>query len=47
MSQADDIRQYIKNSYISPARRRGQDIVIIRAGDVDREMGLGRVPNVN
>lgn len=39
MSHADDVRDHCKNKYIEPARRRGDQIVIIRAGDVHGEMG--------
>ncbi|MCK4252453.1 hypothetical protein KAX97_13475 [candidate division WOR-3 bacterium] len=47
MSQADEIREFVLKNYIEPARREGKSQITIRAGDVDREMRLGRVPNVN
>ena len=47
MSQADEIRDFVQRDYIEPARREGKSQITIRAGDVDRKMRLGRVPNVN
>src|SRR5262245_36520536 len=40
MGQADDIRRFIIDHYIGPARARGEGTVSIRAGDVHREMEL-------
>jgi len=37
---AEEIRRYVQNRYIEPARRRGEKEVTIRAGDVHDEMGL-------
>jgi hypothetical protein len=34
MSFADDVRQYCKDTYVDPARGRGEKIVTIRSGDV-------------
>jgi hypothetical protein len=34
MSLVDDVRQYCKETYVDPARRRGEKTVIIRSGDV-------------
>jgi len=46
-SQAEQIRHYLQLEYFSPARRRGERFVTVRAGDVHRELGLrNRVPNV-
>ena len=46
-SQAEQIRHHLQLEYFSPARRRGERFVTVRAGDVHRELGLrNRVPNV-
>jgi hypothetical protein len=46
-SQAEQIRHHLQMEYFSPARRRGERFVTVRAGDVHRELGLrNRVPNV-
>jgi 5-methylcytosine-specific restriction enzyme B len=34
MSLADDVRQYCKETYVDPARARGEKTVAIRSGDV-------------
>jgi hypothetical protein len=39
MSHADDVRDHCKRKYIEPARRRGDQFVVIRAGDVHGDMG--------
>lgn len=45
--QADAIRAHVLKHYVEPARRRGDEFVTVKAGDVHREMGLDkRVPNV-
>jgi 5-methylcytosine-specific restriction protein B len=47
MTQAEQIRAHLKERYIEPARRRGQTLVTITAGDVHKELGLrNRVPSV-
>ena len=46
-SQADRIREYVLRQYVEPWRRTGKVRLCIRAGDVQREMGLsGAAPNV-
>ena len=47
-SQADAIRQYALANYVVPWRESdGEDVLAIRAGDVERKMGLQNVtPNV-
>jgi hypothetical protein len=41
MSQAEQIRKFVFDQYITPARRAGRsDVVVVRAGDVHRDMGL-------
>jgi len=46
-TQADQIREYVKNHYIDQARQRGETTVRVVAGDVHRELRLhNRVPNV-
>lgn len=47
MNQADEIRKYVKEFFIEPARKKGLKEITIKAGDVDRGMRLGRVANVN
>jgi hypothetical protein len=47
MSQADRIRQFVLDRYVSPARAKGESKITIRAGDVHRAMGLAnRMPAV-
>jgi len=46
-SQAETIRQHLLERYFEPARRRGETLVTVRAGDIHKELGLrNRVPNV-
>jgi hypothetical protein len=46
-SLSDEIRKFTKEHCIEPARRRGEQLVRVRVGDVHREMKLqGRVPAV-
>lgn len=40
MSQADDIRQFVIDNYVTPARARGDTQIDVKAGNVHREMGL-------
>ena len=45
--QADAIRQYALAHYVAPWRESDADVLAIRAGDVEREMGLrNATPNV-
>ncbi len=39
VSHADDVRDHCERKYIFPARRRGDQFVSIRAGDVHGDMG--------
>ena len=46
-SQADAIRQYAMANHVAPWRESDADVLAIRAGDVEREMGLrNATPNV-
>lgn len=46
-SQADAIRQYAMANYVLPWRESDGDVLTIRAGDVERKMGLrNATPNV-
>jgi len=47
MKQADKIRDFVCKNYIEPARKKGVKQITVQAGEVDRKMSLGRVPNVN
>jgi hypothetical protein len=40
MTQADRIRQFVRDRYVAPARIDGRAQITIRAGDVHRAMGL-------
>ena len=40
MRLADQIRHYVNEEYIQPARVHGKLAVDIRAGDIHKEMGL-------
>ena len=40
MKQADEIRRYAVQHYVEPARGAGEGVVVIRAGDVHRALGL-------
>ncbi len=47
VSQADEIRRYAIENYVTRWRESGNETLAIRAGDVQREMGLRQVtPNV-
>jgi hypothetical protein len=47
MTQAESIRQHVQQRYIDPARRSGQTLVTVVAGDVHKELGLrNRFPSV-
>ena len=47
MTQADQIRQYVIEHYIQPARAAGKKLITIRAGTIHVEMQLeDRLPNV-
>lgn len=44
---ADDVRKYVIDNYIDPARRRMDATVTVRAGDVHKALGLSnQLPNV-
>ena len=46
-SQADMIRRYALENYVAPWRESGDETLAIRAGDVEREVGLRQAtPNV-
>ena len=40
MTQADRIRQFAVDHYITPAKAEGRAEITIRAGDIHRRMGL-------
>lgn len=47
MTQADRIRTFVLDHYISPARAEGRAEITVRAGDVHQAMGLSNaMPNV-
>ncbi|MBI4214292.1 MAG: hypothetical protein HY534_08290 [Chloroflexi bacterium] len=43
MTRADEIRDFVFRAYLEPARRAGGTQVVVRAGDVARQMGLRAV----
>jgi hypothetical protein len=44
---ADEIREFVYEFYIVPARKQGAARVTVRAGDIHKRMGLsGRMPAV-
>ena len=46
--QADEIREWVKDNIIEPARHRGLKEVTINAGDIAREVTGGKnIPNIN
>ncbi|PPC78577.1 AAA family ATPase [Pokkaliibacter plantistimulans] len=46
-SQADEIREYVLEHYIGPARERGDDSVSVVVGTLNNEMGLSKAwPNI-
>jgi hypothetical protein len=46
-TSARDIRAYLRLKYLDPARRRGETLVTITAGEIHKELGLrNRVPSV-
>ena len=47
MSSADEIRDYVINQIITPARIMGKRFVIVRSGDIHKAMNLrNSMPNV-
>ena len=47
ISDADRVRQYAFDTFIVPARKKSEPLVIIRAGDVATKLGLsGALPQV-
>jgi hypothetical protein len=47
MSQADRIRKFVLDHYVSPARAEGRAKITVRAGDVHKAMGFSSaMPNV-
>lgn len=40
MTLADQIRKFVLQSYIEPARQKGETMVEVRVGDVNDAMGL-------
>lgn len=47
MNLADQVKEFARNQYIEPARRRGETVVRIVAGDVHRALRfMNRVPTV-
>lgn len=40
MSQADDIRRFVRLNHIEPARARGDETILVRAGDIHNAMDL-------
>jgi hypothetical protein len=47
MSYADDVRKYCKDTIVDQARRRGENQIVIRAGDIHTVMGYqNRMPLV-
>ncbi len=46
-TDADAIREYCRQHYVEPARKRGDHVVGIRAGDVHTDLNLSqRLPGV-
>jgi 5-methylcytosine-specific restriction protein B len=46
-ASATEIRAHLRVKYLDPARRRGETLVTIVAGDIHKELGLrNRVPSV-
>lgn len=48
MNHSDQVREFVKENYVAPARLTGADTVSVRVGDVHRAMrwDLKRVPQV-
>jgi 5-methylcytosine-specific restriction enzyme B len=47
MSYADDVRRFVKDKIVDPARKRGENQIVIRAGDVHSAMNYhSRMPLV-
>ena len=38
MTLADDVREHCRVTYVEPARRKGQDTITIRTGDVHKAL---------
>ena len=47
MTLSEEVRRYVQTSYLAPARRRDEEMVQIKAGDVHRGLHwVNRVPSV-
>ncbi|MDP2900782.1 MAG: hypothetical protein Q8O47_07425 [Candidatus Bathyarchaeota archaeon] len=47
MILADEIRLFVYNNYVSPARKKGLNQITVRAGEIHTQMGLSqRLPAV-
>lgn len=47
MSLNEEVQRYVKATYLDPARRRGESIIRVKAGDVHRDLHwVNRVPSV-
>jgi hypothetical protein len=47
MTRSEEVRKYVVEQYIAPARRKGEETVQVRAGNVHNELHwTGRVPSV-
>ncbi len=47
ISKSDEVRQHAQETYVRPARRKGENVISIRVGDVQKSVGLrNRVPLV-
>lgn len=45
MANSESIRKYLRENYVTPARRRGDYTVTVRAGDVAKEL-FAHIPAV-
>lgn len=46
-SLADEVRSFIQERYVKPARDRGERVITIKAGEIQKEMGLkGKIPTI-
>lgn len=46
-SLVDEVRVFIQERYVRPARDKGAKVITIKAGEIQKEMGLkGKIPTI-
>ncbi len=46
-SLADEVREFVHDRYVKPARDKGAKTITLKAGEVQKDMGLkGKIPSI-